>query len=431
MSYSSLSATILNFFEHHKFLRNVITLMTGSTVAQVISFAVAPILTRIYEPHHYGLSSLYISVVGMIATVSTGNYEHAIMLPQDDEDAINILILSTSITIGVCLTSLIVLSLCHTYVIRIVSNDEIAPWLFVVPFSVLIIGISRSLHIWINRTKQYRTSAMSQIIGTTTGSVTNLVLGIAKLGTTGLILGGIAGQSVAIAILSWNFLSKRRNALWRISTSRILHFAKVYADFPKYNMIQGIFDSFRINLIVLSISFFFDATVLGHYALSMRLFQLPIGIIGAAVGQVFYQKAAETYRMKQDLWAIQKKVIFWLSLVSIPLFLIILGFAPILFRIGFGDKWKEAGVYSQILCPYVFINFLVSPLSKIPLIVNRQKQFLIIGTIYNFLVPVVFIMASVFQISFKAALGLFSFSGSLYLIIVMLWFKRIAQQGEK
>jgi O-antigen/teichoic acid export membrane protein len=52
MSYSSLSATILNFFEHHKFLRNVITLMTGSTVAQVISFAVAPILTRIYEPHH-------------------------------------------------------------------------------------------------------------------------------------------------------------------------------------------------------------------------------------------------------------------------------------------------------------------------------------------------------------------------------------------
>ena len=68
------------------FSRNVLTLMTGTTIAQAIPIAISPILTRIYTPEDFGVFALYMSIVSIISVVATGGYEMALMLPQDDED---------------------------------------------------------------------------------------------------------------------------------------------------------------------------------------------------------------------------------------------------------------------------------------------------------------------------------------------------------
>ena len=46
-----------------EFNRNVLTLMTGATVAQAIPVAIAPILTRIYSPEDFGVYALFLSVI--------------------------------------------------------------------------------------------------------------------------------------------------------------------------------------------------------------------------------------------------------------------------------------------------------------------------------------------------------------------------------
>lgn len=38
-----------------EFSRNVLTLMTGSTIAQAIPIAISPILTRVYTPENFGV----------------------------------------------------------------------------------------------------------------------------------------------------------------------------------------------------------------------------------------------------------------------------------------------------------------------------------------------------------------------------------------
>ena len=38
-----------------EFSRNVLTLMTGTTIAQAIPIAISPILTRIYTPEDFGV----------------------------------------------------------------------------------------------------------------------------------------------------------------------------------------------------------------------------------------------------------------------------------------------------------------------------------------------------------------------------------------
>ena len=51
------------------FFRNVVTLMTGTTIAQAIPIAISPILTRIYTPEDFGLYALFIALASIIAVV--------------------------------------------------------------------------------------------------------------------------------------------------------------------------------------------------------------------------------------------------------------------------------------------------------------------------------------------------------------------------
>ena len=65
-----------------EFIRNVVTLITGTTVANVLPIAAAPILTRIFTPKDFGLFAFYFSMVTILAVFTTARYELAITLPK-------------------------------------------------------------------------------------------------------------------------------------------------------------------------------------------------------------------------------------------------------------------------------------------------------------------------------------------------------------
>ena len=68
--------------------------MTGTGLAQAIPIAISPILTRLYTPEEFGIFALYIAITAILTILVTGRYELAIMLPKEDEDAVNILSIS-------------------------------------------------------------------------------------------------------------------------------------------------------------------------------------------------------------------------------------------------------------------------------------------------------------------------------------------------
>ena len=72
-----------------EFSQNVLTLMTGTTLAQAIPIIISPILTRIYTPEDFGLLALFLSITNIIGSVANGRYELAIMLPKKNDNAIN------------------------------------------------------------------------------------------------------------------------------------------------------------------------------------------------------------------------------------------------------------------------------------------------------------------------------------------------------
>jgi len=175
-----------------EFSRNVLTLMTGTTIAQAIPIAISPILTRIYTPEDFGLFALYISIALLFATAATGRYELAIMLPKKESDAVNIVFLSLLITLIITLLTLFIVFFFNQSITNILGNQDISSWLYFIPFTVFFMGLYQSLNYWNNRKKEYKRLAISRVVQSGVTGGANLGMGGLQFGASGLIVGALS-----------------------------------------------------------------------------------------------------------------------------------------------------------------------------------------------------------------------------------------------
>jgi len=66
---------------------DVLTLVTGTTIAQIITVLASPVITRLYGPETFGILALFTSITSIIAVIACMRYELAIMLPESDGEA--------------------------------------------------------------------------------------------------------------------------------------------------------------------------------------------------------------------------------------------------------------------------------------------------------------------------------------------------------
>ncbi len=169
---------IKDFYQSHHFLRDVLTLMIGTMISQIIPIIISPLLTRIYRPEDFGIFALYVSVTQLIAVVATARYELAIMIPKEDDDALNLLVLSVLITFVVTAASFFILWIFNSHLCQLVGNNDLSKWLYLVPLSVFFLGIFQALNYWFNRHKNYRIISFSKIMQAVINGVANLGLGV-------------------------------------------------------------------------------------------------------------------------------------------------------------------------------------------------------------------------------------------------------------
>jgi len=373
---------IQRFKPKSEFSRNVLTLMTGATLAQAITFVLSPIITRVYSPSDFGIFALYFSILSLVGVIATARYEIAIVLPKREEDAINILALSVAITLF--LTSLISIAIFFfkDNILILFNAQDLGNLLYLMPLSLLLVGLYNSFNYWSNRNKDFKNisnSRMIQSLGTGSSQIGFGYSGIFG----GMILGNIIGSMLSTYTLIKEFYKKDTKLLKSINKSTVIKQAKKYKDFPLVNSLHVFSDVAKSSLSIILISSFFGSTALGFYALSLRILQVPLGIIGSSFGQVLYQRFNTAKENGESIYNIAKSIFLKLFLVSVPIFSLLYLIAPELFAFIFGEKWRVAGEYTKILLPYLFMNFLISPMSHIPIIINKQKQIFYISLIGN------------------------------------------------
>lgn len=423
-----ISAIFGNHFAKSEFVKNSFYLTAGTAFAQMIPILISPVLTRLYKPEDYGLLSLFSGIAGLFGIISTARYEMAIVLPVKDRDSINIISLSFIITVMITGILFPVMFFWNDAIAAALNAPEISAWLCFVPVVVFFTGFCQILNYWSIRTKQFKNLAFSKISQTLAGSSTNLIFGFQGFGVLGLILSGILGQAVSAVTLFSRNIRRFKTHYRLISKKEILRQAELYKDFPRINSLHALLDVLRDSMTIFLISYLFNSSVLGFYSFTLRILKTPASLVASSVSQVFFQKASELNNGGTNLRSLVRKMIIRLSLIFLPFFAILFFFAPALFNFVFGDKWSDAGDYTQILTPWLFLNFIASPISQIPIILGRQKSAFglsIIGSSLMILSVVAggFVFKDIF-----AGLCILSLTQSLFTIYVIYWTCNLAKK---
>lgn len=410
-----------------EFTKNVFILFTGTTLAQIISTLASPFLSRIYNPYDYGVLASYGAIVSLFAIISTGRYELAVMLPEEDKDALNIMMLSLIIATVISLLVFFGIFIIDNFKIKGLIDNNLSFWLYMIPVSIFLTGLYQTLNYWFNRKKQYKVLAFSRVFQSILVTILNLILGFCGFGVSGLIASNLFGQLVSTIVLTIQFWIKNKDKRKLISKESIKNNAKKYQDFPKINSLHAFIDMVQASGVIFLISSLFGLTVLGFYSFSIKVMKVPLSLLSSAISDVFYQKASEAYFKKDDLENLVKNTLKKVGLFSLPLFIIFLLFSPNIFAIVFGEKWRDAGVYTQILSPWIFINNLASSVSPISVIVNKQKSALLLGTFGNLLVLLSIFYGNYVTHDIKYSFCLLSFSMIIYHIYGFIWVIKISK----
>lgn len=404
---------------NNDFNKNVLILSGGTVIAQILPIAVSPILSRLYSPSDFGVLALFVSITSIVSVIANGRYELAIMLPEKDEDAINVAAIGFLFNIAISLLFLFLILLFKKPFLKLLNAESLSFWIYFAPLTVFFIGLFTILNYANNRFKLYKDISKATIMKGIAVSSIQLVMGFLKTGVSGLISGQIISQAVANTKLFFNI--KNTGLLKEIKKDKIKEVAKRYSNFPKYNLVHALLDSFQSNLIILLFSSFYGIEIVGNYSFSLRILSIPSAFIGSSLYQVTFQKITYMFNKKEKVDSFILKFVINLSVFSLPIFILFYIFSVKLFPIIFGTKWINAGYFLKAMVPWVFFQFIVSPISSFPVILNKQRELFILSIFGKIIIFSIIFAGKFLNLNIIQVLNLFSLMMPLYYIYSIFW----------
>ncbi len=367
------------------FAAHVLSLMTSSLAAQGLGIVTAPILTRLYSPSDFGIMAAFLSLSNMIAVVASWRYEIAIMLPDKDDEARDVALLAIIIVICMSILSLVAVALFRQHIANLLKTPELAQWLWLAPVNIFLIGLHNVNNYWTTRQKQFSLLAISRLAGALAGAGVQIGCGaFIRASPAGLIFGQIALWATATGVLIQQSFRQGKAIVKNLSLNNLLLRGKEYFRFPLLDSWAILANFGAHKLPILIITYFFGSIVAGYYFLGYRVLYWPLGFISESVAQVFFQRYEENKYSDQRAFFL-RKIIKYLGMLAIIPSVLLLFFAPFIFKIAFGEEWVIAGEYIQYLTPVLFFRFIVSPLTSVlwseqKNLLNLQWQTLLLGS---------------------------------------------------
>ena len=419
------------------FIRDGVTLVSGNVWAQAIAFVSYLVLSRLFSPEDFGLYNIFYSYIEVLVIVSTCKYELAIVLADNDREAAAVgrlaLRLNTIISV-ILLTVLLVLILlgrCETLASTRLSS--LNPMLaLLIPPMVFLCGTSRVYSFTLNRFRRFSSIALSEVVGSTSGVLLKVLLGLPRLASTlwhtvGLPLGTVLGRACANVNLAWRW---RRLDLPRdISGDERRRAAARFRNFPLYTMPKDLINSLSYNLPFLWLALYFDKAEVGLFAMALTCTFRPVNIFNTAFEKLLFVRIAERVRAHQTIRADLRRFVLIINAIALPVFVVAFFFGDDICSFLFGRRWNDCGYYIRCLLPWVYVVLTSSSLMFISNVFGRQRTefgFYIV----LFLLRLAAMVAGLYFGSFRLAILLFAAAGAAVSLSLLLWYARLVRRYE-
>ena len=417
-------------FIKSRFLRSVITLMTGSVISQVITIVTTPILSRIYSPTEYGLYGLYGSYIAILAILGGSIFSQAIIIPKSDDDASEVFI-SSNYFCGFVSISLLVIILVCDIITGFTGKSEMGLYYYTLPLMMILNAFYSSLMIWANRQKEYKVIARNRVVASIGLFLFSFILGYVFRIKSGLILSFLISYTIALVLLFFSIQKRSPLTLYSLTFAQFKASLLKYPKFLFLGTPASLINTFTNQLPILVLNKYGGAYTAGYFNMSQKVLGLPTTFIASAVTDVFKQRAAEDLNNKGSLVSLFKATFRSLLSISVLPYALLIAFSPTIFRLILGPEWQEAGVYAQIVGIMYLFRFVISPLSYVIILANKLQISLIMD-IYLFISSFVIFYFSIIKAqNIHLSLAFYALNYSILYIVTLALSYQVSQKYRK
>ena len=354
------------------FLKNILVVMSGTAVAQVIGYALSPVISRLFTPEDFGIFGSFTAVAGIIGALITLDYSQALMLPKEKSEAINLFCLSIISTIQISFL-VAVFSLLKPSIFFSLTKTKGISFLLLFILTLITTGVNSGFQAWAVRSKEFKRTSASQVIRSIGSSSSRIIFGIFKSGGPGLIISNFLANVMASLNLIQVVIPDLRSFRKDISLTKIKFLAKEYIDFPLYSASQNFVNAISSGLPVLLITKFYGLSGAGAYAFGISILQAPMSLVLTALRQVLFQKACEFQHEGKGIFLLYIRTVLVLFSIAFVPSLILIIWAPQIFAFIFGARWHLAGILARSLIIWMLFAFCNLPAVIFSRIIRIQR----------------------------------------------------------
>jgi lipopolysaccharide exporter len=342
--------------------KDVLTLVSGTAISQIILLLALPILARVYVPSDFGQLAMILALLLVISPFGTLRYETAILLDGKPHCSFSLVILSVILSI----ISTIVLFFILPTLLKVAAIDFIIESLYILPFLFLLMSINEIFTSWHIKKKRFKKVTIGKIIQAFFTVSMQIYLAIMHdFDYKGLLFGYTVGLCVSALYYIQVFIKEdHKYTNYKESFSQIKVVAVLHKKFPLYSTWATVLSSLSNHLPIILFGKYFSIAVTGNYEMARKLIRGPMSMIGQSMFRVTSQRIGkmldkEKEASKKLLSVMMSSANYIVIPISILAFFLEDGIVFIL-----GEQWAVAGVYAQIILPWMFVLFLSWPLTS-------------------------------------------------------------------
>ncbi len=395
-------------------LFDFLLLASGSMLGQGMAIFFAPILSRIYTEEQMGTYTLILTAVGMFESAICLRYD-MILVSEKREKHIRSLAHSC-ITIALIFASIVTVG----YSFYLLGTNQIPLtmiWQGIFIFLSLVCGGFILVFTAINnRNREYKNIAASSLTQGVVHNGLSALLGFFNVfGALGLIIGRLSGYVAYLLVATRTHAAKqiKNNALLsRKERVKLLQENKKQALFSTPAVIVSCVSYSIINLFL---SQLYGTSILGLYSYSYRLLGLPLTVVSANISRMFFKNASIEYQQNNNMKCSFVKMFIPILSISIVMVIGFRLFAPKVFAFFLGQRWKEAGVFVQILAPMYGIRLLSNSFTNATIVKGKQIISLALQILY------LFASTTIFFVCKNYSLDVYSFMRIMNLVFCVIY----------
>lgn len=400
-------------------VKNSTIMLSGNTLAQIISLAIYPVLSRLYSTDDFGLLNLFLSIAGVMVLFATADYQDAILLPKEDKKASACF--QTGFACTIVITLLCFFSLLFSHNIATAFNAPLlADIYYLLPFYVFFSALWMLISHWFYRKKEFVRISGYTLTQSVFNASAKSAFGILGNTAYGMIISMTIAPFIAFAGCLSKNIRKVLSPLFNVNKTDCISMAKEYSNFPKYSLPRSIVNNFSGSLPVFLLTPFFSLSEIGIYGMALTLAFKPINLFNSSVHGVLYQRFSEKVSSNEPLMPILSYFTKMATFIVVPVFAVLYFFLPWLAAVILGEEWRESGEYIRIMLPWLAILVVLGSVHFIPNLFNRQKGLLLFEIAY-FVLRIAALTVGILQNDFKLAIVLFFSVSAFVLFAQLIW----------